>query len=235
MLAPRLVVLAVTGVSLLSFTACSPVGGAAVQVDGTTYTHADVDLFTKFECSYLAAASADPSTGSQVQQISKAQAQSLMASILVTSALDAKVAKHAHVTADDAQVASTMTTLTGPIAKVASGADRTRLTALILTSLRAQIAVQTAIIKQIGEATQQQMGQQQGSQVLQDTIQSVRTTAAKTADIRVDPAYGLSANGLRADSDPSLSVPVSAFAKDSTQTTAPATWLSGLPANQRCS
>src|SRR3954451_2098571 len=109
-----------------------------------------------------------------------------------------------------------MDSLAPVIKKLAKGADRTLLTTLISEYLDAQLAIQAAIVAQIGETTLQQLGQEQANQVLTEALGAAQATAAKAADIDVDPVYGLSDDGLQVAGDPSLSVKVSKFAKDST-------------------
>jgi hypothetical protein len=232
---PRLVLLAVTGVSLLAFSGCAPVGDAAIKVDGTTYTSKDVDLFTHFQCNYLAKVSADPSSAGQVQQVSREEARSQIAGYLVGTVLDAEVAKKAGAKPDESQVKTTIDSLAPVINSVTKDTDdRQRLTTLVTSYLESQLALQSAIVAQIGEATLQQLGQEQGTAALQQAAAAARKAIAKTSDIDVDPAYGIGKDGQSVGVDSSLSVPVSSFAKDATATTATADFLQALPKNQRC-
>jgi hypothetical protein len=232
---PRLVLLAVTGVSLFAFAGCSPVGDAAIKVGGTTYTTKDVDLFTDFQCDYLAKAAAAPDTSGQVQQVSREQARAQIAGYLVATVLDAKVADQAGAKADESQVKTTIDSLVPVIDEVTKNTDeRKRLTSLVTSYLESQLALQSAIIAKIGEATLQQLGQEQGTAALQQAAAAARAAIAKKTDIDVDPVYGVGKDGQSAGEDSSLSVPVSTFAKSTRATTASADFLDALPKNQRC-
>lgn len=234
MKSPRLVAVGLTCVSLFAFGGCSASGDTAITVDNTTFTSNDVDLLANFQCDSFKAASADPSTAGQVPKYSRAQLRSVMASVLVASALNEKLAKRVHSHADPTQVASQMQQLKPQITKYVRSADRDRVTALLTAYISSEVAVQTAVVAQIGQATLQQLGQQQGTQAVQEAEQAGRLAIAKKSTIDVDPIYGLSADGLTPAGGGSISSPVSTFAKESAAQTATQSWLAGLPTNQRC-
>lgn len=231
----RLVAAGTAGAALLALTGCAQVGDVAIKVDGTTYTSADVDLFTDFQCGYLAEAAQSPEAAGQIPAMSRKQARSEIATFLVSSVLDAEIAEEAGAEADKAQVQQTITQLDPVIKKVAKGADRERLVELISTYLSSRIAIQNAVIEQIGEQTLQGMGQEAGTQAIEQAIANARAAVAKDADIEIDPVFGLDDDGLRPVGDASLSEAVSTFAKQSVQQAPPATWFDALPKNQRCS
>lgn len=230
----RLTVLAVTGVALFSFSGCAQTGDVAIKVDDTTYSAKDVDLFTDFQCDYFEDAGRNPEAAGQLPQISRAQARSQVATFLVSTALDARIAEKADAKADPDQVKQTMDSLAPVIKKSAKGEDRERLTSLISEYLDAQLAIQAAIVAQIGETTLQQLGQEQANQVLTDALNTAQAAAAKASDIDIDPVYGLSDDGLQVADDPSLSVRVTKFAKDASAAQATETFLGDLPSSQRC-
>jgi hypothetical protein len=232
---PRLIAAAITCLSLFAITGCSADGNVGIKVDNTTFTSTDVDLLANFQCDSFKAAANDPTTASQVPKYSRAQMRAVMASVLVSSVLDAKLAKLARTKADPSQVQQQLDQLKPQIAKYVKDAeDRQQVTKLLTSYLTSEIALQTAVVNQIGTATLQQLGQAQGTQAIQQTEQNARLVIAKQSNINIDPVYGLSPNGLEPQGDSSISLPVSAFAKDTKAQTAPASWLTGLPANQRC-
>ncbi len=58
---------------------------------------------------------------------------------------------------------------------------------------------------------------------------------ADRADISVDPRFGRFTNGALQAASGSLSVPVSSRASDGSSSDPSASWVAGLPANQKCS
>lgn len=231
-----LLLLAACGLSLLAFTGCAPVGDVAIKVDDTEYSSSDVELFTDFRCGLLAQAAENPELQGQVPAITRQQARNQMATFLVDAAIDSRVAADAKVTADPAGVTQQVDEVREVVNAVATGEDRERLLELVTEFVESQVAIQTAIVAQIGEETLNQLGQEGASQAIQETAQTARAVFAEKLDIDVDPAYGLSNDGLAPDAGgSSLSVPVSDFAKSATSAQLEGTFVDALPRNQRCS
>ncbi|RNL61248.1 hypothetical protein EFK50_17940 [Nocardioides marmoriginsengisoli] len=229
MKANRLVLLAAATASAIALTGCTPAGDVAVEVGKVKYSTSDVDLLTTFQCEIAS----DPNAGAGA--LSRQSARAFMASILVASALDGQIGEKYKVKAGPADAASSMEQLNSFIDKAATGDDRKRLRTIVEDSIIGQVAVSTVVQQAIGQSLQQ-MSQEQAQQAIQEGITKLRLDAAKSADIEVDPVYGLSADGLEpAKTDPSLSRALSDFAKESMKAPVDQAWLEKLPANQRCS
>jgi hypothetical protein len=220
--------LLVAAVAALTLSACAPTGDVAIEVGKTRYTSSDIDLLTTFQCTIAG----DPAAG--VTSLSRQSARAFMATVLVSSALDQRIADRAGVKPNESELASTMSQLQPYIEKAAKGDDRKRLTELVEQSILGQFAVGTVVQQTLGD----QLGsidQQQAQQMVQAGIEALRKDEAAKADTEIDPSLGLSADGLTAaGSDPSLSKAVSSFAKASTEAQPDQAWLDALPARQQC-
>lgn len=234
---PRLVLLAVAGVSLSLFVGCAPTGDVAIKFGSTKITNEDVDLVTDFLCTYRATQAADPSAEGASAESPVQQAKTGAVGIIAQSLVSEKVADQNKVPQDPAGIKETLTQIQPIIDQVATGKDRTRLTELISDSIssstRFEAAVKTAMAAEVGDRMQT-LGQEEG-QAIFDRLQAQLVAAAiKVSDIEIDPVFGVDIKNSNTYVDPSLSAPVSAFAKDSVATQAPAEWLAALPKTQRC-
>ena len=234
---PRLVLLAVTGASLLAFTGCSPVGDVAIEADGTTLSTDDVDLFTSFLCNYRAASATDPAAGGQSAAVPVVQARAEAARLLAESLITERAADAAKIATDLPGVEQSLTQLDPVLDKSATGADRTRLKELltdsILSSSRIETAVKNEMVAELGESINE-LPQDQGQAIFDQKYAALLASGLKGADLEIDPVYGIDEDTLAAGQDPSLSRPVTSFAKDATQAQSPAEWLAALPQNLRC-
>ncbi len=230
MKANRLVLgVATATASILVLSGCTPSGDVAVKVGDETFTTADVDLLTDFQCSYLAELVADPANGGQVAAVSRQRARSDMASILVATALDEVLAERADVTVDPARVREPLEQLGPTIEKVASGEDRERLRALVTASIENSIAV-----SEIAGRLAQESGVEANEEQLSQALFALRTGEAKRAGVEIDPVFGLSDDGLTPGNDPSLSLTLSEFSQQATASPPDPALVDQLPANQRC-
>lgn len=234
---PRLVLLAVTGISMLAFAGCSPVGDVAIKANGTTLSNDDVDLFTTFLCNYRASANAESGAEGQAGQVPRAQARAEAARLLAESLVSDKAADAAKAPEDLPGVEQSLQQITPLIDKSASGKDRTRLKSLltdsILSSSRLETAIKTEMVNELGEAINQ-LPQDQGQAIFDEKYAALIASAVKSADLEIDPVFGIDPDSLAPGGDASLSSPVSKFSQDSIAAQAPAEWLSALPKNQLC-
>lgn len=228
MLATRLV-LGAAAASAIVLTGCAPTGDVAIEVGGTSFSTTDVDLLTKFQCSIAS----DENVGAP--PISRATARSFMATVLVSTVLDKKIGADSGVTLGPAEAAATMTSLDPYIEKVTRGEDRERLRKIVEDSVIGQLAVSSVVQTALGEALSQ-LPQEQAAAAVAEGTQRLRIEAAQDLDIEIDPAFGLSENGLETGkSDASLSRALSDFARAGASDSAEKAWLDDLPASQRCS
>lgn len=230
MKASRLVLGSAAAASVLLLSACSPTGDVAVKVGDETFAASDIDLLTDFQCGYLASLLEDPAMAGQVAAVPRHRARTDMASILVASALDGRIAERFGVEVDEARLREPMAQLEPTIEKTATGEDRERLRELVVDSIGNGFAVNDLVAAQV---TQESGGQATQEQVVQATF-ALRTDEAGTAGVEVDPVFGLSADGLSAGDDPSLSLTVSDFATKATASPPDAELVDALPAAQRC-
>lgn len=225
----QLVLGAAATASVLLLTGCAPTGDVAVKVGDQTFTTADVDLLTDFQCTYLADLVADPANAGQVSAVSRQRARADMASILVATALDELLAERANVTVDPARLREPLAQLDPTIEKVASGEDRERLRELVSDSIANSFAV-----NEIAAQLAQENGVEGTQEQLAQAMFALRAGEAKDADVEIDPVFGLSKDGLSPGDDPSLSLTLSAFAKQAAANPPDAGLVDKLPANQRC-
>jgi hypothetical protein len=227
-LANRLVLLLAASASAFALTGCAPTGDVALKVGDVTYSNSDVNLLTSFEC----AVAKDPTNG--ITPLSRQAARAYMATLLVSTAIDHRIGEDSNVKPTAADVASTLQSADAFIDKAAQGKDRDRLRSLLENVFIGQTAVGTIVQRTLGQQLSQ-LPQDQQQQVILQGIKQLRTNAAAKVKIKVDPALGLSPDGLEpATADPSLSRALSSFAKSATTAQPEQTWLDSLPAVQRC-
>ncbi|MCX6397984.1 MAG: hypothetical protein NTV23_15965 [Propionibacteriales bacterium] len=227
---PRLLLLAVSGVSLFAFSGCAPVGDVAIKVDDRTYTHHDIDALVDFQCAATAAQPQDPQNAAPTV-VSRAQARSEMAGRLFDSAVFAEVAAKAGVEPDLAAVKTQLAGLQDVVDRTVPAADRARVVALITETYVSASVFETAFVKAYGEEA---LGQLDQAGILA-AAQKLKDEVVQSADVELDPVYGLSEDGQAPNANKaSLSQAVSTFAKDAATTPAPAEWITGLPASQTC-
>lgn len=229
MKAHRLVLGAISVAATLALSGCSPTGDVAVKVGDETFATGDVDLLTDFQCGYLAELVADPASAGQVAAVPRQRARADMASILVATALDGRLAERAGVEVDKARLREPMAQLEPTIVKIATGEDRERLRELVTASIANSFAV-----NQIAQQLAQESGVEATQEQLAQATFALRTGEAARAGVEVDPVFGLSKDGLNPGDDGSLSLSVSDFAQQTAATPPDPELVAGLPANQRC-
>ncbi len=229
MKANRLVLLAVAGTSLLALSGCAQSGTSAAQVGADTVSTSDVSFLTRMQCEALDRAAKDPAQASQVQVLPTRLVQADMVNALVQADLNHQLALKLGTAYDRATYRSVMDQFE-PVVLKAPAADQARFRDLVGSFYRGQLqvyAIATRVLTAQGVAqpTQQQLQAAVGA--LQDAYRT-RTT------VKIDPVYGADKKGAAGAIDPSLSVAVSSFAKQSSATNPPASYLASLPANQKC-
>ena len=229
MKANRLVLLAVAGVSVLVLSGCSSDGDVAATVDGKTITNTDVKFLARLQCSVINDALKDPAQASQVQTVSKKQIRADMVNALVQAELNRELGAKENASYDKATYRQAMDSFEPVVQKVASK-DRPKFRDLIGSFYRGQLQVYAIAARELAaqgvtEPTQEQV---------EGLVAQLQGDFRAEAEIDVDPAYGADDKGIAGAADTSLSKPVSAFAKASVASPEDATWVDGLPANQKC-
>jgi len=234
---PRLVLLAVAGASLFAFTGCSPVGDVAIKVNDTTLSNEDVDLFTSFLCNYRAEAGNDPNAGVESAGVPIQQARTEAARLLVQSLVLERAAAEEGISDELTGIEQTLVQFNPLIDASATGEDRARLKELLIDSIssssRIETAVNNAMVEELGDAINQ-LPQDQGQAIFDQKFAEFLNTGLSSADLEIDPVFGVDPDTLEVGQESSLSAPVSQFAKDAAEPNPSAEWLAALPQNFRC-
>jgi hypothetical protein len=226
--ANRLVLLAVTGTAMLALTGCTQSGYVAARVGDVTVPTSDVDFLTRMQCDTLDKASEDPSQGG-AQMVATAQVRTGMVNTLVQSELNHQLAARDHLGYDKGTLRSVMEQFESVVAKVPAK-DRNRFRDTVEDVYRGQLQVYTLAQAQLATQGVSNPSQDQVDQA----VAAIQDKFRKTVDIKVNPQYGADDSGVAGSVDPSLSLAVSSYAKASRSSQPDATWVSKLPADQRC-
>jgi hypothetical protein len=227
--ANRLVLLAAAGVSVLVLSGCSSDGDVAATVDGTTITNADVKFLSRLQCNAINDARNDPAQAAQVQTVSKKQIRTDMVNALVQAELNRELGAQENVSYDKATYRQAMDSFE-PVVQKAAAQDRTKFRDLIGSFYRGQLQVYAIAARELAAQGVTEPNQEQ----VESLVAQLQGEFRAKADIEVDPAYGADDKGIAGAADTSLSEPVSAFAKASVASPEDASWVDGLPANQKC-
>lgn len=229
MKAHRLVVLAVAGASLLALSGCSQSGTVAAKVGDRTVPTSDVDFLTRMQCDALEKAANDPAQAGGAQMVAVSQVRTSMLNTLVQAELDRQLAEQKHLSYDQATLRNVMVQFQSVLDEVPAK-DRDRFRDIVEDVYRGQL--------QVYSLAQQRLvaeGKDNPSQSDVDkAISAIQDEYRKTVKVDVNPQYGPDADGVAGKADPSLSLAVSSFAKQSRSSQPQASWIAKLPDNQRC-
>jgi hypothetical protein len=225
--ANRLVLLAVAGTSVLALTGCTQSPTVAARVDGKTVSTSDVDFLTRMQCDTLDKAAADPqqAQSGNVQTVPKAQVRSGMVSTLIQAELNRQIAAQQHLGYDRSTLRDVMSQFESVVQQVPAK-DRDRFRSMVEDVYRGQLQVYTLAQDELAKLGNRQPTQSE----VDNAVGAIQDKYRKTVDVEVNPSYG----GVAGATDPSLSVPVSSFAKQAQSARPDATWVTKLPRNQRC-
>jgi len=225
----RMVLLAVAGTSVLAVSGCAPSGNVAAKVGDDTITTSEVDFLTRMQCDALDRAAESPSSQGTTQTVPRAQVRTGMVNTLIQDALNRQLAARDHLEYDKATLRSVMDQFESVVAQ-APAKDRDRFRSLVEDVYRGQLQVYSLAQEQLvadGKDNPSQSDVDQAISAIQDKYR-------KTVDVDVNPQYGPDADGVAGKADPSLSLAVSSFAKQSRSSQPQASWIAKLPDNQRC-
>ena len=229
MKAYRLVVLAVAGASLLALSGCSQSGSVAATVGDRTVPTSDVDFLTRMQCDALDKAANDPAQQGGAQMVAVSQVRTSMLNTLVQAELDRQLAEEKHLSYDQTTLRNVMAQFQSVLAEVPAK-DRDRFRDIVEDVYRGQLQVYSLAQEQLvadGKDNPSQTDVDQAISAIQDKYR-------KTVNVDVNPQYGPDADGVAGKADPSLSLAVSSFAKQSRSSQPQSSWIAKLPDNQRC-
>ncbi len=226
----RLILLAVTGASVLALTGCTSTGNVAARVGDDTVPTSDVDFLARMQCATLDKAAQDPTQAQQgAQQVATSKVRVSMVNLLVQSALNEQLAARDHLAYDKSTLRNALVQFES-VVKLAPAKDRTRFRDLIEGIYRGQLEVYTLAQQQLADQGTASPTQDQVDQA----IAKVQDDFRKTVDVEVNPQYGPDDAGVAGSVDPSLSRAVSSFAKQAQSQQPDSSWVSKLPGDQRC-
>jgi hypothetical protein len=226
----RLILLAAAVTTVLALTGCAPTGNVAARVDGTTVPTSDVDFLARMQCATLDKAAEDPTQAQQgARQVPTSQIRASMVNLLVQSELNRQLAKRDDLSYDRSTLRNAMVQFES-VVKLAPSKDRTRFRNLIEDVYRGQLEVYELAQRQLADQGVANPSQDQVDQA----ISKIQDDFRKSVKVEVNPQYGADHSGVAGSVDPSLSVPVSSFAKQSRSSQPDSAWVSGLPQDQRC-
>lgn len=225
----RLVLLATAGASMLVLSGCAQSGTSAAQVGAVTVSTSDVTFLTRMQCDALNQAAKDPAQASQVQTLPTRLVQADMVNALVQAQLNHQLALQKGAAYDQTTFRSVMSQFE-PVVQKAAKADQARFRSLVASFYRGQLQVYAIAAKELAA-----QGLTQPTQIqLSAAVASLQDSFRKKTGVTINPQYGPDKKGAAGAVDPSLSVAVSSFAKQSSSATPPPSYLAGLPSDEKC-
>lgn len=213
-------------VALVLLTGCSQLApGTAAEVNGTRITDDEVSALADAQC--LAARTA-AKQGQQVTTLAESRLKQQSLGLLMDTELSLQYAA-------DQKITPTPSLVTGFYQQLEPGIDplpssaRTELSEVFHRWAEGRAALVEAGSKATGKAT----SFTNVNELLTAGLKA-RDSWLKGAKIQTDPRYGPAKNGFPGGSDSSVSRATSSFAKDATAAQSSPTFVSGLPASQKC-
>ena len=230
MKANRLLLLAVAGASMLTLSGCAQSGNVAAHVGDTTVSTSDVDFLTQMQCETLDRAAKQPAQGAQpVQTVPRSQVRTDILNTLVQAEVNRELASRENLSYDTTMLRNVMAQFE-PVVKQAPEQDQDRFRTLVELIYRGQLQAYTRAESELAAQGVSSPTQDQVDQA----VAAVQAKFRKGVAIDVNPEYGADADGVAGKVDPSLSVAVSSFAKQAKSAQPDPSWVSKLPADQRC-
>jgi hypothetical protein len=229
--AHRLVLIAVAGASMLALSGCAQSGNVAARVGDSTVSTSDVDFLSRMQCETLDKAAQNPAAAAQggVQTVPVAQVRTGMLNTLIETELNRQIASKEHLTYDRDTLRQVMAQFERVVDQVAAK-DRDRFRSMVEDVYRGQLQVYTLAQQQLAEQGVSRPSQDQVDQA----VAKIQASFRKNLDVKVNPQYGADARGVAGSTDPSLSLAVSSYAKQARSAQPDSSWVSALPADQRC-
>jgi hypothetical protein len=226
---PLKVVAAAAAVLALTFTTgCDthPGNAAVVGADRLSTSHVD-DV-----ASALCAAQGTSNAPGQQELPSRAARQGALR-LLIDANLSQKYGDSLGIQPDQEQVDAALSSQEGTLAAV-KGKDRSVLRDTITEVVKGQLVLIEAGRRELVKRGAPE-SQVTGNVALQAGTKLRDDWAAKHVDVSVDPRFGTYSKGSLQGSSGSLSVPASSRSKAGAAQQPSSTWVSSLPASQKCS
>jgi hypothetical protein len=215
-----------TVVTACALAACGTHPGAAAVVGSETISDKQVDAVA----SALCAISAKSQAGQPPQQVATRSARQVALGVLINSALSRQFGKAEGVEPDQEQVSAALASFKATIDSVPAS-ERSAFRDAVSEDTEGRLVLSDVGKQELAKAGRRTVSEQQA---LVAGSRLRNSWAAKNAKVSVDPRYGsYSKNTLTAGSG-SLSVPVSAVAVAGAKPSPATTWVSSLPASQKC-
>lgn len=212
-------------VALVALSGCDESPTTAAHVGSQTISTDDVGLMAKALCEEQVAAKGS-AQAPPAQPMSAVNSSALGA--LIQSAVDKQYAASKHLDYDKVSMAQQLEQLEPLIAKLPAD-DRKRTRELITQLFKGQLQIFQEVVAKL-----QATGVQPTQALVQQGAQATEDAYAKKLHVDVNPRYDAPTIGKSGDGSRSLSKAVSAGAKDAQATSPDASWVTGLPAAQRC-
>lgn len=227
MKASRLALLA-AGVAAALFTGCAPPGNVAATVGDTTIRTSQVDFLTDMQCASLDKAAEAP--GSQTQSVPMSQVRSSMVNTLVQAELNRRLAQRDDLSYDRGTLVQVMQQFDATVLPQVPAEDRDRFRDVVVDIYRTQLQVYGEAERRLADQGIENYTQEQAD----EAVAQIQSEFREDVDVEVNPEYGADDRGVAGAVDPSLSLPVSSYAKKSRAGQADPEWVATLPADQRC-
>jgi hypothetical protein len=219
------VALAVIGALTLGGCGELPAGAASV-VDGTTISRSDVNELADAQCAGIEQESKKGQTQTASTPRKKVVQQAL--TLLMDVELSLKYAKSVGVTPRSSEASATYNQI-DPVIQALP-----KQYVAFMSRVFRRWAEGRDVLTQIGERATGQAPTTSNGDTLINAGYQQREPWLKKIKIDTDPRYGPAGVGWPGGSDPSVSKAVSTFAKSGNKAQPTASWVTALPANQKC-
>lgn len=220
-------VAALVAAAAFGLAGCTDHPGAAAVVGSKTISDSRLQQVTKAACAELAGQQTV-----QQQDYSSRMARQGALSTLIQASLEEQYGRAHHIKADPNQVAQALSASSQSIAAIPKSRR-----AVYKQTLQDVIKGQLILVR-AGQLSLQAAGTKVTSeqQALTQGQKLLAAWAGKHVHVTVNPRYGTYSHGRQTASSGSLSVPVSSRAAEGAKPSPDAnTWVSALPADQKCS
>ncbi len=211
-------------VGALALSGCSEDGGVAARVDGTVIPMSDVDLLTRVQCDSMEAQRGMP--GASVVPISQVRAQAVNA--LVEAEINNQLGESGQPEYDTEQYNAALDQLESALGTV-KASDRADVREMITRFYRGQFQLMALAEDELADKGVTKPNDDE----LRNAEAALQSRFRESADIRIDPSFG-PVDGVAGQQDPSISLPVSSFAKQAASPKPKPSWVMDLPDGQRC-
>lgn len=209
-------------VAALALTGCARSGQVAATVGDKTIKTSEVDFLTRMQCKAAAA------TG-QAAAASKARVRTDMVNVLVEDEILQAAAADGDGSYDRSTYASVMQQY-APLVDAVPAKDRDRFREFLGGYFRHQLQVREIAARKLSSQGVQNPSEEELAPAVQEIVKRYHDKLHP----EINPQFGPDKDGVAGNADSSLSKAVSSFAKQSLKPEPAGSWVSSLPARQRC-